>query len=445
MIATTALERLKGQVIGRTGHHYYADKDKLLYERSRERMQARGLTSFDAYVELLERGDSEEWRRLEDAITIGETYFFRYPDHFAALREKVLPELIRQRADTRMLRIWSIGCSTGAEPYSVAIVLRELLGDAVDNWRIAIIGGDISEKALSAARAARFGEWALRTMSGEDRARYFDRDGSAWVLKREFRSMVRFERQNVLDLLSSTPPIEWSGFDLVMCRNVLIYFSPQLALDIVEALRTCLAPDGTLFLGHAEGTLTSGPYLQRADAPPLPTEFAQAVRPSIEPQGYVPPIVPPLPRAMIHPAPAPKAVETGPLDPVEDIQRLADAGAYEDAEALCLDHLKRAPTSPRLHYYNAILHQVSEDPVGAESALRRAIYLDRSFVVAHHRLGMLMLSLGRLDDARRSLQSAMRLADNLSSTVPLPEGGGVLAGELSDAAREQLASLGAVA
>lgn len=447
MIATTALERLKEQVIGRTGHHYYADKDKLLYERSRERMKARGLTSFDAYVELLEQGDSEEWRRLEDAITIGETYFFRYPDHFTALREKVLPELIRQRADTRLLRIWSIGCSTGAEPYSLAIVLRELLGEAIGSWRIAIIGGDISEKALSAARSARFGEWALRTMNAEDRARYFDRDGSTWVLRREFRSMVRFERQNVLDLLSSTPPIAWSGFDLVLCRNVLIYFSPQLALDIVEALRGCLAHDGTLFLGHAEGTLTSGPYLQRGDAPPLPTEFAQAIRPvtsphGTEPQGYVLPIVPP---SMIHPpaAPRPAAPEIG--DPLEEVQRLADAGAYEDAERLCFDHLKRQPTSARLHYYNAILLQVSEDPIGAESALRRAIYLDRSFVVAHHRLGMLMLSLGRLDDARRSLQSALRLADKISSTVPLPEGGGVLAGELSEAARAQLALLGVAA
>lgn len=446
MIGDVAIERLKRAVLTRTGHHYYVDKDKLLYERARERMQVRGLT-FEAYVELLERGDGDEWRRFEEAITIGETYFFRYPDHFAALREKVLPKLIAARRDVRALRIWSIGCSNGAEPYSVAILLRGLLGDEVDGWRIALIGGDISEKALSAARSGRYNAWALRTMPPEDRERYFHADGSTFVLKREFRTMVRFERQNILDLLSPTAPLEWSGFDLILCRNVLIYFSPRQALEIVGALRRCVAPDGALFLGHAEAMLASHqPLLGAPDAAGLPTEFSLAVQPPVaEPIAYVPPVMPPLPKWMTQPMPRSQALRQDDPDDIATLQQLADAGAYEEAGRLCAQMLGRDPTSARLHYYSAVLQQVSDDLAGAEASLRRALYLDRSFVVAHHRLGMLLLALGRTGEARRALQTAVQLSGAAAPDAELAEGRGVSAGELREAAQEQLAMLGEAA
>lgn len=446
MTAPATLERLKRAVVEKTGHHYYVDKDKLLLERVNERMRARGITSLNRYLEILDADAGLEWRALEDAITIGETYFFRYPDHFHALRTQVLPDLIARRADTRTLRIWSIGCANGAEPYSLAILLREVLGDQVDTWRIALVAGDISEKALSAARNARYGAWALRTMPPEDRAKYFHRDGSAWVLKREYRAMVRFERQNILDLLSRTAPIEWSGFDLILCRNVLIYFSPQQALEIMEALKRRLTPEGTLVLGHAEAILAANPGLLETQA--LPSEFGQALAPAAAPlpavaPSYFPPAVPPLPLFM---APRPLREPVAGLPDAEEIgqvQLLADAGAYEQAERLCRDLIARDPTSARLHYYDAVLRQVSDDPAGAEAALKRALYLDRGFTLAHHRLGMLMLGAGRTQEARRSLMTAARLAEDAPASTPLPEGQGVSAGEFGALLREQIEALGA--
>ncbi len=445
MTSLSALERLKKLVISRTGHHYYVDKDKLLYDRARERMLVRGLASLDAYVEELERAGSKEWQSLEDAITVGETYFFRYPDHFSALREDVLPRLIEARRDVRSLRIWSIGCSNGAEPYSVAILLRELLGDEVDSWRISLTGGDISEKALSAARAGRFNAWALRTMGPEDRAKYFDRDGAICVLKRQFRSMVRFERQNILDLLSPTPPLEWTAFDLILCRNVLIYFSPEQALEITAALSRRLVADGVLFLGHAEATLATAPSLWQAIPRVLPTEFVQALLPlaSIQPFVYAPLPLPTAPQSWTTPVAAPEAA-TGD-NSIEMVQRLADAGAYEEAGRLCASLIARDPMSSRLHYYDAILRQVSDDAAGAEAALKRALYLDRNFVLAHHRLGIVLLGMGRTGDARRSLLTAARLAEASPSTDPLPEGHGVSAGDLREMLRDQLAAIGEAA
>jgi chemotaxis protein methyltransferase CheR len=447
MSQVPTIDRLKELVVQRTGHHYYVDKDKLLYERARERMQARGIATLDGYVDDLERLGSQEWRALEDAITVGETYFFRYPDHFAALRNEVLPNLIEARRDIRNLRIWSIGCSNGAEPYSIAIIIRELLGNRIDNWRVSITGGDISEKALSAARAARYNAWALRTMGPEDRAKYFDRDGAHWVLKREFRSMVRFERQNILALLSATPPLEWTAYDLILCRNVLIYFSPQQAVETTSALSRCLSPDGVLFLGHAEATLASNPALWQSSPHRLPTEFVQALQPPASPQPWVysPPILPPMPPSRYAGPPLEETLPKGDDDEIGAIQQLADAGEYEHAERLCAALIARNPTSARLHYYDAILRQVSDDVVGAEIALKRALYLDRNFVVAHHRLGMLLLGAGRTQDARRELMVASRLTQNAPANEPLPEGQGVSAADLHQVLRDQLAAIGEAA
>lgn len=437
------LERLREAVVGRMGHHYYADKDKLLFERGRERMLARGLSSLDAYVDRLEQGDAEEWRALEDSITVGETYFFRYPDHFEALRKDVLPRLIAARRDVKQLRIWSVGCSNGAEPYSVAIVLRELLGAEIDSWRISLVGGDLSQKALTAARGGNFNDWALRTMGPEDRAQYFDRNDGRWLLKREYRSMVRFERQNILDLISPTPPLEWTGYDLILCRNVLIYFSPENAVKISMALADALAPDGVLVLGHAEATLASSPFLLQAASQPLPSEFATALQPTPPPAAYMPPVIPDLPPSMCPratPVLAPRVGNAG-NETIERLQALADAGAYEEAELLCRTLIDIDPMSARLHYLNAILRQVADDPKGAEAALKRAVYLDRSFVLAHHRMGMLLLELGRVREGRRSLQVAARLAKVSPRDDLLPEGQGVSAGALLDAVRQQLADL----
>ena len=448
MKSAAALDRLKQIVIERTGHAYYVDKDKLLIERARERMKVHGITALDDYVELLETSSEAEWRALEDVITVGETYFFRYPDHFEMLRREILPSLIERNRVSRTLRIWSIGCSTGPEPYSIAILLRELLGDDVDTWRIGLVGGDISERVLAAARTGRYSAWALRTLGPEDRARYFDRDGSVWALKAIYRAMVRFERQNILELLSPTPPLAWNGFDLILCRNVLIYFSPAQAVTIINQLGNRLAEGGALILGHAEATLAVDPMpLSTFQAS---TEFGQALKLPID-APYAPLELPPLPPGLAErlvsatAAPVVPTVACTESEDLDRLQQLADAGAYEAAEQLAQELIARSPTSARLQYYDAVLRQVSDDLKGAEAALRRALYLDRSFTLAHHRLGLLMLALGRRSEARRSLLAAVKLAEALAPQDLLPEGQGVTAGAFGAVLRAQINAIGEAA
>ena len=167
--------QLKSRIIERTGHFYYQDKDDLLWERVRKRLRATGLRGFDAISSLL--GDPisgpAEWSRLEAEITIGETFFFRYAEQFAALRATILPEIVARKSATRRLRIWSAGCSTGAEAYSLAILVNEILGESLNDWRVSILGTDINDGFLKAARQAQFGKWALRSMPAPERERYF--------------------------------------------------------------------------------------------------------------------------------------------------------------------------------------------------------------------------------------------------------------------------------
>ncbi len=448
----TELAAIRDGLIRRTGHHYYLDKDKLLQERFRERMLARDVKDVRAYAALLddpENGEAE-WRALEDAITIGETYFFRYSEQFDLLRTTILPGLIASRSDTKSLRIWSVGCSNGAEPYSVAIVVREVLGKEFEDWRISITGGDISEAALKRAESGLFGPWALRALSEETVNRYFDPAGPrTWLLKRDYCSMVRFERQNILDLLSPAAPLQWTDFDIIFCRNVLIYFSPEAAVRLVASLRSRVAPGGSLILGHAEAGLTSADACARNGR--LSSEFQTALSPELMP----PPITLAWPAtgldgdredAVMRAArnlPAEQArasaddiaSDSGAGDArsldedIELLKRLADSGNYSGAVEVSSHLLARPDVPPLVYYLKAVLCQVVDDIEGAQSSLRQALYLDRNFVLAHHRLGLLALASGRAASGLRSMQTAVRLASRLPKEQELLGGDGLRAGE----------------
>ncbi len=274
LAADPAYAGLKARIIARTGHHYYADKDDLLSDRLRRRFRALGVADAAAYAALLERSP-EEWTALEAEITIGETFFFRYAEQFAALRETILPDLLAARAAERSLRIWSAGCSTGAEPYSLAILVHELLGRALPDWQVTILGTDISAAALATARAAAYGRWALRTSPPEERMRYFravpPQPGAAreggYALRETYRRMVRFERRNLLELVGGGAPPHLDGFDLILCRNVLIYFEAETVAALMRAFGARLRDRGWLLIGHAEPNPAFAGWLDAVSLP----------------------------------------------------------------------------------------------------------------------------------------------------------------------------------
>ena len=205
--AAACFARLKQAIIARTGHHYYADKDALLRDRLDRRLAATGCLAFPTTSRCSASPSPvpAEWQELEAEVTIGETFFFRHAEQFDALRDVILPGIIAHNAATRSLRIWSAGCAVGAEPYSVAILLERLLGDALRHWTIDIVGSDISQRALAQARDGRFSNWALRGMPEDRKAADFVpcEDRRHWRIIDRHRRRVRFRQHNLLSLLEA--------------------------------------------------------------------------------------------------------------------------------------------------------------------------------------------------------------------------------------------------
>jgi chemotaxis protein methyltransferase CheR len=444
---------LKQAIIARTGHHYYADKDQLLRDRLDRRLNATGCSGLQDYLSLLNHpaAGAAEWQELEAEVTIGETFFFRHTEQFVALRDVILPAIVAQNEVTRSLRLWSAGCAVGAEPYSLAILLERLLGEAVGDWTIDIVGSDISHRVLAQARDGRFSNWALRATAEADRARDFTPmpDRRHWRIADRHRPHVRFIQHNLLSLLDDPPGCDWTGFDLILCRNVLIYFSPDRIAPMMSALARCLSPAGWLMVGHSDaiialprdlgivelpGTIAFRPpgCLPAEKAAPLLDIAALAAGTernhganddaSAEPMPF--PLPPPLP-------PAPP-YEAAPEGTVAAIRALADSGRLQEATQACAAAIDVHPLDARLHFYDGVIAQAAGQRTRAEAALRRAIYLSGRMVMAHYHLGLLLLDGATPEAGRRIMAQVLKLCAGLPGTDVLPESDGLSPRELSE-------------
>ncbi|MCP3903182.1 MAG: methyltransferase domain-containing protein [Planctomycetes bacterium] len=226
------------------------NKQTLLSNRIRRRL--REGQDFEAYYQFLTSpaGDGEIGQFI-DAITTNETFFFRTDTHFQWFGDAFLGELIEaaQRGRRpRSLRVWSAGCATGAEPYTLAICLRENLFRLRD-WSLEIVGTDISDEALDAAREGWFRPRAVEAVNEKQRKRYFERsnEDDRWRVRDNLRDLVHFENHNLLE------PMPRGPFDCVFIRNVLIYFDRESKAIVVEHLVNALAPGGYLVVGPSEG------------------------------------------------------------------------------------------------------------------------------------------------------------------------------------------------
>lgn len=237
----TELRRMSGIVLD--------DNKQYLVEARLSPVAAQlGLAGLNEFAEAL-RWDRDGLRRkFVEAMTTHETYFFREPRLWDSLREQILPEIIRQRTPVRRLRFWSAAASSGQEAYSLAMLIAD---SRLDGWDVQIRGTDISTKILEIARQGRYSQSQIsRGLPAHYLVRYFERDRLDWVIAERLRAMVRFEQADLRD----QPPVA-GLYDLVLCRNVLIYFDAMTKRGVAAGLRQSLAPDGYLALGCAENLL----------------------------------------------------------------------------------------------------------------------------------------------------------------------------------------------
>lgn len=250
MVERADLERFRSVVATRFGLQYEEGKLDYLADVLRQRLDATGSTLAATYLEELSSPlRADERQVLASQLTVNETFFFRNADNFRALAGHVMPERIRAKGQTRTLRILSAGCASGEEPYSLAMMVRDALPD-FERWDVQIVGVDLNASMITRAAEARYSAWSLRATTEDMRRRYFRTEAKDFVLAPEVQAMVDFREGNLVedDALLWQP----ERYDLVFCRNVIMYFTAEVMRAVVERIGRSLLPGGFFFLGHAE-------------------------------------------------------------------------------------------------------------------------------------------------------------------------------------------------
>lgn len=240
-------------------------KEYLVETRLAPLAQREGFDSLGSLVSRLRRDvlPGALHDKVVDALTTNETYFFRDFHPFEAMRRTLLPAMIEARREARRLTIWCAACSTGQEPYTLAMLIREHF-PAVADWRIEIIATDLSPTVLRQAESGRYNQIEInRGLPAPYLVKYFTQDQGAWVLKPAIRSLVQFRPLNLIEPWPILPPC-----DFIFIRNVMIYFDVETKRTILKKLRACLRADGSLFLGSAETTLNLDPWWAPVTAGP---------------------------------------------------------------------------------------------------------------------------------------------------------------------------------
>jgi chemotaxis protein methyltransferase CheR len=235
----------------RTGLHYEPAKKYYVEKRLARQVERLGLDSFNAYYMLLKFSDSaSEFERLINDLTVNETYFFRDFPQLRTFAEDVLQQVVREkrkRNDNR-LKIWSAACSTGEEPYTLAIILQEMLDDP-ERWDLSIIASDINTDVLQSARIGLYDRRAVRDVPVEYFEKYFTDSDGKFLIRKEIRNRIQFRKINLMD---SKALGKITGCDFIFCRNVLIYFDDLSRKKVLDDFYHSLNPGGYLFLGHSE-------------------------------------------------------------------------------------------------------------------------------------------------------------------------------------------------
>jgi chemotaxis protein methyltransferase CheR len=453
LLSDPAFVLLKEYIIAQTGLAYYADKDRDLAGHLAGRLACLGLSDCITYLGLLRDGTrgEAELDALIQALTIGETFFFRHREMFDALRDVVLPDVLARNRDNRKVRIWSAGCSTGAEPYSVSLLLRRELAEQTAGWDIRILGTDINRDFLTRAREARFEDWSLRGASEEVRQACFTRSGNSWLLRPEYVQGVAFQYHNLVTHPFPSLLQDLFAFDLILCRNVTIYFSPAIVRRIIGHFHECLNEGGWLLVGHSEPNLeyfqafrtVNYPgavlYQKPEEASTSASTLLARAADSVPPWTWTPPVLTWAPPTPIPSGSAAPAVPAG--DPqLEAARALGDRGQWEEAERLCRRVLERDKLSASAYYYLALLLEQTGRLAEAEEALRRVLYLDRGAVLAHYALGLLLRKKGKGGEAARSFRNVLTLLERIEPNRVFADGDGITAVELRKLTEMQLAA-----
>lgn len=393
--STTSLLEFSRFLSERVGLHFPAARLADLGQRVAALSHRMGWSDVESCMRWLMSDPLEQGKveAIAAHLTVGETYFFREPDTFDAIEQQVLPELIRSRQAVRRLRIWSAGCSTGEEAYTLAILV-DRLGAALQGWQVTILATDIHAKSLQWAGEAHYRDWSFRNVDAGVLGAYFrpTPDGRHALIAR-VRERVQFQHLNLADTAYPCSLNHTSGMDLILCRNVLMYFAPEVANRVVARLGQTLADNGCLVTGASETWMP-----RHGELLPVTCGSATVFRRSLASSGVA--VSSRLER---------RASSDAQPDLLARARALADTGRLDESLRMCAQAVAADKLDPSAHYLHGLVLMEAGKPVQAEQGLRTTIYLEPDFVMAHVALAGGLLARGRAAETRRHLGIARRL------------------------------------
>ncbi|MES2870573.1 MAG: CheR family methyltransferase [Pseudomonadota bacterium] len=380
----------------------------------RQRCTALGMADHGQYWQHL-LSSQDEQQALIESVIVPETWFFRYPESFVTLG-RLARERLTEIGSRRPLRILSLPCSTGEEPYSIAMALFDT-GLAAHQFQVEAL--DVSPLSVQRAQRALYGKNSFRGQQTDFRERYFSQECDGYQLSPRVREQVRFRVGNLLDpaLLASHAP-----YDFVFCRNLLIYFDLKTQQQALDVLKRLTRDDGVLFIGPAEGSLLSRLGMRSIGAPqsfafshsrePLPALPAQWVEPKpvMRPQPRpVPALVRPFaPRAPAPTAEQPRPGRDEPAALLAQIAVLANEGKSREARAACEQFLQQHGPQAQVFYWLGLLSDVEGQTSQAQGFYRKALYLEPQHSEALAHLAALLAAQGDVAGAQRLQARAAR-------------------------------------
>jgi chemotaxis protein methyltransferase CheR len=443
-ITASDLEWIATAVTRRTGLIFPPSRLGLL-ERAAQRWLA---TSEDDTPERIARRvlpTDAAWRRLVSLVTVGETYFFRHEEQLEALRREILPDIVRDqlRSGARRLRMWSAGCATGEEAYTLAMLLLEAIPDP-RGWDLKVLGTDIDDAALRKAKAATYGHWALR-VDAEYRTRWLRiAAGGRHEVAPEVRKLVAFASHNLVTATEWPPAALEGSADVILCRNVTMYMDPTTTRQVIDDFRRALAPGGWLMLSPAEPP-PEGDFVRRSiggfvfsQVPDPRAVTSVPAPPRLRATWTTRPISPKptqpvrLPRST---AGASSENRTRSDPQLADAIALADRGRLEEAEAIARDIVRRGQPDARTYWILATIAEARGELDAACHALGRVLYLAPNDPLAMFRLGLLEWRRGRLAPARVRMRAALAALEDRPDADLVDRDHAITAGAIRGVAR----------
>jgi chemotaxis protein methyltransferase CheR len=425
-------QRIFALIQARTGLHLSDHQREEVPRLLQDRLQSKLVNGISQMMLILAQEPLTHplWDALIKVITVGETYFYRNADQFNALRRDVLMPLIAQRrkSNRKELRLWSAGCATGEEPYSLAMLLVELLPDIAE-WSITVLASDLNAASLERAEQGIYRSWSFRNETPTAlRDRFFKANGDSYLLIPAIKKMVRFFQ---LNLIADEYPSPYNGtvaLDVILCRNVTIYFDQKTTEDIAQRFCRCLNDDGWLVVGHAEPLATvyqgftprnfTNTVIYQKNAP-----FMAAEVPYVAPPPPPPPIKV-IPQRQSAPVPikeTPKASTPAPVNYLKKAKEAADQEQWADALKWLTKAEKQNKFEPHVYYLRALVQLHDDDQRAALTSLRQALYCEPSFVLAHYTLGEIHAKAGDHKLAIQHWQQAQGIVSKLAPDAVLSD------------------------